>query len=94
VQLSPTIAPVVTLGVPACPLCGAARSSIALIAGLKGLAIPPGIDALLFELDAEDCAAAVAILVGMVEPTTADELWKAVLPGRLHRRLAALHGLA
>ncbi|MGX7704446.1 Uma2 family endonuclease [Methylobacterium sp. Gmos1] len=67
-------------------------AEVARIAGLKGLAVSPAIEACLAALDAEECAAAVAVLVGMAVPQT-DEPWRAVVPERLHRELeAALHG--
>jgi Uma2 family endonuclease len=64
-------------------------AQVALIAGLKGLAISPGIDALLVELDAEDCATAVAILVGLTDPPMKEQ-WRKILPERLHRNLEAV----
>ncbi|UHC18344.1 Uma2 family endonuclease [Methylobacterium currus] len=77
---------------PPRPVFGPAH--LARIAGLKGLAVSRGVEALLAELDGDECAAAVTVLVGMAGPP-AKEPWKAVLPERLHHRLdTALHGAA
>ncbi|MET7247434.1 Uma2 family endonuclease [Methylobacterium sp. EM32] len=81
----PTLA---TESEPRPPLAVFGPAQVARIAGLKGLAVPPGIEALLAELDAEECAAAVACLVG-TEGLPRKEQWKNILPERLHCRLAA-----
>lgn len=60
-------------------------AQVAHIAGLKGLPGSPGIEALLAERDAGECAAAVAVLVGMAEPPKTEQ-WRDVVPKRLHRR--------
>ncbi|SFV14247.1 Endonuclease, Uma2 family (restriction endonuclease fold) [Methylobacterium sp. 174MFSha1.1] len=65
-----------------------APAQVARIAGLKGLAVSPGIEALLAKLDAEECAAAVAVLVGMAA-CAGTEQWRMILPKRLHYRLDA-----
>ena len=61
-------------------------AQVAGIAGLKGLAVPSGIEALLAEMEAEECAAAVAALVA----GDGARAWIAILPERLHARLNAL----
>lgn len=67
-------------------------AQVARIAVLKGLAVPSTIEELLTDMDGEECAAAVAALVGLADPP-AEAAWRAVLPERLHCGLdAALRG--
>lgn len=68
-------------------------AQVAGIAGLKGLDVSGAIEKLLTEMDAEECAAAVAALVGLAD-LPPEESWRAVLPQRLHRGLdEALRGM-
>ncbi len=57
-------------------------AQVARIAALKGLPVPGTIEKLLSDMDAEECAAAVAVLVGLTDPPA--EAWRAILPERLH----------
>lgn len=63
-------------------------AQVAGIAGLKGLAVSSEIEALLAEMEPDECAAAVAALV----QGDGAGVWIAVLPERLHARLNALSG--
>ncbi|URD39756.1 Uma2 family endonuclease [Methylobacterium tardum] len=59
------------------------------IAGMKGLPRSPDIYAMVTEMDAGECEAAVAAIVGLVgTPAMVD--WKSVLPERLQNRLDAV----
>jgi|GEM_PF-1441108 len=59
------------------------------IAGMKGLPRSPDIYAMVTEMDAGECEAAVAAIVGFVgTPAMVD--WKSVLPERLQNRLDAV----
>lgn len=59
------------------------------IAGLKGLPMSPGLDALVARMGAEECAAAVATLIGAGGPPVKTQ-WRAVLPERLWDGLEAV----
>lgn len=62
-------------------------AQVARIAALKGLPVPGTIEKLLSDMDAEECAVAVAVLVGLTDPPA--EAWRAILPERLHCGLDA-----
>ena len=64
-------------------------AQVARIADLKGLAASRDVETLLAEMDADECAAAVAVLVGMADPA-GERGWMTVLPERLHHRLDAV----
>ncbi|GJD70648.1 Uma2 family endonuclease [Methylobacterium gnaphalii] len=68
-----------------------APAQVSGIAGMKSFPSSPDIDALVAEMDADECESAIASIVGLVGTPSMEE-WKSVLPERLQDRLDAVLG--
>lgn len=66
-----------------------APAQVSSLANMKDLPSSPDVEAMIAEMDADECEAAVAAIVGLVG-TPAMEEWKSVLPERLQDRLDAV----